>query len=184
MMSSPTKLFCLIGFRGAGKTSLGEQAAKALGWSFTDADKELSKELGVSLTEFIENNSIDKFRQEETRWLKSFLARPPTAQPQILALGGGGIESVALRQTLQNQAGLICIYLELGPEELWRRLSASPERLKVGELRDLAALSRLLALRRPYYEELAAYTLKNEGDTQVALGALTGILMEFWRGSR
>lgn len=178
------KIFCLIGFRGAGKTSLGERAANKLGWAFIDADRELSQELGIAIPDYILKNSLEKFRQEEFRWLNKFLAQSRSEEPLILALGGGGIESEALRQALQNQPDLLCIYLELGAEALWRRLSAEPERLKIGELRDLAALSRLLALRRPYYEELAAYTLKNEGDTQAALGALTGILMEFWRGSR
>jgi shikimate kinase len=62
---------------------------------------------------------------------------------------------------------------------LWERLKGQPERRKIGELRDPAALGALLAERRPGYEKVATHRLKKNDMTQ-ALIELKHLLRSLW----
>ena len=44
----------LVGFMGAGKTTIGRELAGRLGWRFVDADDELERRAGRSITSFFE----------------------------------------------------------------------------------------------------------------------------------
>jgi shikimate kinase len=78
----------LIGFMGAGKTSVGWRLAKKLGWKFIDLDEEIERSEGRPVAEIFRESGEAHFRQVERNCLKK-LSSSTTAQKSVMALGGG-----------------------------------------------------------------------------------------------
>jgi len=74
----------LVGFMGAGKTTIGKLLAKSLGFSFIDTDEELEKEEGMSIAQIFEKNGEEYFRELESEFIKNF-----RLSKCIIATGGG-----------------------------------------------------------------------------------------------
>lgn len=55
----------LIGFRGAGKTTLGKALAEALNLAFIDVDEEIEKREGRTIKEMVEKEGWSYFRHLE-----------------------------------------------------------------------------------------------------------------------
>lgn len=79
------KIIFLVGFMGAGKTTLGKKLAKALDYSFIDIDKEIAKKEGITISEIFEKEGENYFRLCE----KNAIEQLNTKQPSIVATGGG-----------------------------------------------------------------------------------------------
>ncbi|KAI9792364.1 MAG: 3-dehydroquinate dehydratase (3-dehydroquinase) [Piccolia ochrophora] len=112
---SPTALeksIFIIGMRGAGKTTAGAWAAHALGWSFTDLDNLLESETRCTIPELIERTGWDGFRSKELLVLQRAIRERSTGQ--VLACGGGVVESPEARQLLveHHRGGGIVLWLQ------------------------------------------------------------------------
>ncbi|MGZ3693760.1 MAG: shikimate kinase [Bdellovibrionota bacterium] len=156
------KKFYLIGFRGAGKTTLGQAIAAETREQFLDTDEIWEKRSGISINEFVEKNGIEAFRREEEKILRELDAN---ATATWIATGGGVVEWDSSLNLLRASKREI-IYVKVGAEEAWRRLKDSPERKKIGSLDSLGALSTLLEKRRPLYEEISTHTVENRVITE------------------
>jgi len=74
-----------LGMMGSGKTSIGSLIAKRLKLNFIDIDKEIEKELGMSVKRIFESKGEDYFRKyEEKITLKKL-----NLKSVVIALGGG-----------------------------------------------------------------------------------------------
>ena len=74
-----------LGMMGSGKSSIGSLVAKKLGLDFVDVDKEIEKELGLSISKIFETKGEDYFRKyEEKITLKKL-----NLKSVVIALGGG-----------------------------------------------------------------------------------------------
>src|SRR5688572_1252665 len=65
------KSIALLGLRGAGKSTVGKRAAKALGWAFVEVDKEIEREAGMSLGELFALHGEAHYRTLEARVLRA-----------------------------------------------------------------------------------------------------------------
>ena len=74
----------LVGFMGAGKTTIGKLLAKSLGFSFIDTDEEIEKEEGVSIAQIFENKGEKYFRKLESEFITNL-----RLSKCIIATGGG-----------------------------------------------------------------------------------------------
>ena len=82
---------CLIGFQGAGKTTVGRWLASHLSLDFFDLDDEILAHYSLaSIKAVFEMLGEPQFRKEERRWLAPILARPS----YVIALGGGAVEAL------------------------------------------------------------------------------------------
>ena len=155
----------LIGFMGAGKTTVGEALAARLGRRFVDVDREIERNTLVSISTLFAQRGEAKFRLAEQSAAVAALA---SAEPAVIALGGGALGAGPVRSALREQA--FAIHLEVEPDEAWRR---------VGGKRPLAQdEQRFVALhgeRLPVYEEAADATA---GDLDGATLAAAGIHAE------
>jgi shikimate kinase / 3-dehydroquinate synthase len=128
----------LIGFMGAGKSTLFDRVAKRLGRPGYDLDE------GAS--EFIFQHGMDRFRaQEMQRTLFSLEGRVPS----VFALGGGAVTSEEVRAELARSA--FTVLLDVDVETAWERARGSDRPLA----QDEAEFRRLYDDRALLYREVA-----------------------------
>lgn len=115
-----SKRIYLIGSRGCGKTSVGLGLAKRLGCSFIDTDAYLCEMQGKSVTEIVEAEGWDAFRDCES----AALIAATREKAQILATGGGMVLREQNRIFMREHG--VVIFIDVPASELARRLSADP----------------------------------------------------------
>ena len=98
--SQRDKSIFIIGMRGAGKTTTGGWAAKALGWSFVDLDVLLESTYGVSVSQMVEKEGWETFRANELNLLKKVMQEK--GKKHIFACGGGIVEIPEARNMLRS----------------------------------------------------------------------------------
>jgi shikimate kinase / 3-dehydroquinate synthase len=165
----------LVGFMGAGKSTLGAEAARRLGRPFVDLDRELEAELGAPVAEIFESRGEATFREAEEDLAVEALADP---EPAVLALGGGAVTSARVRDALRDRA--LTVLVEIDPDEAWRRVAGTGRPLA----RDEASFHALYAQRRPLYDEAADARADDADDVVLAAGGIhveTGALESLGR---
>ncbi len=158
------KHLALIGFMGAGKSTLGEEAARRLGRHFVDLDREVEKHALVSVSEFFATRGEAEFRAVEHRVACNAL---DADEPSVIALGGGALASEGTRRSLRDRA--LTVLLEVDVDDAWQRASTSDRPLAADEAR----FRSLYADRRPLYEETADATARDADDVVLAAGGIT-----------
>jgi shikimate kinase / 3-dehydroquinate synthase len=141
----------LIGFMAAGKTKAAEAIAERLGFGVIDTDVILERELGEPISSFFEREGEVEFRRREERLVVSALdalAGQVGGASSVVALGGGAIESEAVRRALREHMPVWC---DVDEETAWERARGSDRPLAA----DRQEFSRRFADRRPLYEEAA-----------------------------
>ena len=106
----------LIGMMGAGKSSVGRRLAARLGIPFVDADVEIEKAAGMTISEIFAAHGEPYFRAGETR----VIARLLESGPQILATGGGAFMNADTRTTIRAKG--ISVWLRATLDVLSRRI--------------------------------------------------------------
>jgi shikimate kinase len=137
----------LIGFMGAGKTSVGRALSERLGCHFQDLDDRIEAREGRTVADIFRDSGEAEFRRAEHAALQDVLAGTETST-LILALGGGAFVQPA-NASLLDRAATPTIYLDASVKELWRRCGADSV---VRPLRtDESAFRQLYEMRRPKY---------------------------------
>jgi shikimate kinase / 3-dehydroquinate synthase len=136
----------LIGFMGAGKTTLGRLAAHVLGRRFVDLDREIERSVQATIPELFEQRREAEFRVLEREATLSALLND---RPAVLALGGGAVEAKSILRTLREKA--LTVLVEVDPGTAWMRVGASARPLA----RDEERFRELFARREPVYAEAA-----------------------------
>jgi 3-dehydroquinate synthetase/shikimate kinase len=156
----------LIGFMGVGKTTLGMQLADRIGRPFFDLDREIERSLRRSIPDLFRREGEAQFRIVEA---ERTLATLRFDRPSVLALGGGAIETAAIREALRKYALTVLIEVEL--DEAWERVQQSSRPL----VKDREQFQELYERRRSLYEEAADVRARDADD--IVLAAL-GIRIE------
>ena len=139
-------MICLVGFMGAGKsTALVELAAHGL--HSVDADSLIEERAGRSIPGIFEEEGEATFRELEQEVVIEALADPSI---DVLALGGGAVESEAIRESLAVDAHTV-VWLEISAEASWRRVRHSKRPLA----RDENAFRALFDRRQALYDSVA-----------------------------
>src|SRR5579864_2179824 len=79
----------LVGFMGAGKTSVGRLLADQLGWEFVDLDAVIEAREGLSVPQIFREHGERGFREREHVALRGVLAELNRNTAAVIALGGG-----------------------------------------------------------------------------------------------
>ena len=108
----------LVGFMGAGKTTVGQALAERLGWRFADLDQLIEAREGRTVPQIFEQEGERGFREFEQMVLTDLLNGG--SKFLVLALGGGAFVSPKVREILRSR-GVSAIWLDAPAEELFRR---------------------------------------------------------------
>jgi shikimate kinase len=146
---------CLVGMPGSGKSTVGRQLARSLGWRFLDSDTEIERELGHSIKEHFEWFGEASFRDVE----QAVIARiASSADTLVLATGGGAVLRPANRLALRQSTCKV-IYLRTQVDDLLKRLRHDTQRPLLQGTDPAARLKELFAARDPLYTEVAGYVV-------------------------
>ena len=111
-----------LGMMGSGKSSIGSLVAKKLDLNFVDVDKEIEKELGLSISKIFETKGEDYFRKFEEKITLKILKIHST----VVSLGGGAfVNKVIRKEVLKNH---ISFWLNWNDEILINRIKNSKKR--------------------------------------------------------
>jgi shikimate kinase len=155
----------LIGFMGAGKSSVGRALGEQLGWTFEDLDERIERRERRQVPEIFRDSGESGFRRAEHAALRELLKELRAGVERIVALGGGAFVQKHNARLIEA-GGVSTVFLDAGVEELWRRCRQQAERQGIERplLGNLASFRKLYEARRPRYLK-ASFRQATDGKT-------------------
>lgn len=165
----------LVGFMGTGKSSVGREVARLLGYGFVDTDDLIVRNTGRKIPEIFETDGESGFRQLETGVLKDL----SNAYRQVVSTGGGIVLSEENRN-LVNRLGFV-VWLTASEEETLRRVARSDDRPLINCDDPSARLQRLMKDRNPLYDGVADLSIDSTelSISEVAYGVVESARVYF-----
>jgi shikimate kinase len=150
-MTAPA--IALVGFMGAGKSSVGMALAHRLRQPFVDTDALIVEQMGPIADLFAAQGEA-AFRALERDVVVRVLGKM-SAMPSVVALGGGAVTSADIRAALATVPHVVWLTAPVGV--LFARASEGGRPLAADE----ASFRRLLGEREPLYGEVATVRVDN-----------------------
>src|ERR1700674_5504219 len=107
----------LVGFMASGKSSVGQELARRLGWDFVDLDARIESRERQTVPAIFRDRGELGFRLAETRAPRDLLPEP-LKRNRVVALGGGAFVQERNRELLRQWPS---VFLEATVPELWQR---------------------------------------------------------------
>jgi shikimate kinase len=155
--TEPTRRVFLIGFMGAGKTSVGQALARRLGYAFLDLDEVIERRQQRSVAAIFAEHGEAAFRRMESAALQEILEAGTASRGDegsgnglIVASGGGAFAQPENWRALER-AGAISVLLDAPLKELRRRCENDPKARPLA--RDEQMFAQLYEQRRGAYEQ-------------------------------
>lgn len=137
----------LVGHMGCGKSTLGRMLAQALDMTFVDADDEIARAAGKSITDIFQDHGEQEFRAGEER----VLSRLMQSEAKIIATGGGAFVSPKTRAEIQRRG--VSIWLNVGISELVERTAKRNHRPLLHNRDPFEVFKTLSRERNPLYAQ-------------------------------
>ena len=147
----------LIGFMGAGKSTIARNLQKELGMELVEMDERIVKEQGMSINDIFKTKGEDGFRDIESQ-----LVIDLGKQDKAIVSCGGGV--VIRPENVKNmkKSGKI-IYLTAKPETILDRVKDSTQRPLLNGHMNVEYINELMSMRKDFYEEAADYKVATDG---------------------
>lgn len=156
---------------GAGKTTIGRQIARLLGFDFYDSDREIEERTGVAIPLIFELEGEKGFRQRE----KKIIADLTIKTNIVLATGGGAVLEKDNQMALKRSGTIV--YLCAGIDDLLERTSKDKNRPLLQTDNPRKKLQSILTEREPIYRELADIIFEtNKMTVHTAVKELEGLI--------
>jgi shikimate kinase len=148
-------LIILIGFRGTGKTTVGELLAQRCGCPFVDTDQRICQIKGASITTIVEREGWEGFRRCEEEVLRDLA----DATGSVVATGGGAVLHRQVWPELKKYATIV--WLTADTAILMQRIGrdAPDNRPSLSGKGVVEEMAQILAEREPLYRELAHFSI-------------------------
>jgi shikimate kinase len=143
----PPSRVILVGFMGAGKTSVGAELARLLGWPFEDLDDRIQSCEGRTIEEIFRDSGEAEFRRCEHMALRDLLAESES-NCRVIALGGGAFAQPGNASLLRDR-NIPSVFLDAPVQELFRR--CQKQELNRPLRQNEAQFRNLYDMRRPLY---------------------------------
>jgi shikimate kinase len=170
----------LVGFMGCGKSSVARALAARLHGEAVDLDQRIEARVGTTIAQLFATRGEEEFRRIETEALEEILdgTRGHASTPTLVATGGGIVTREENRNLLKAAAarGVLVVYLRAAPDVLAERIRRQPglrpliDGERVLDLQETRArVEELLAMRAPWYEEVANYVVDSGASSADAI---------------
>lgn len=146
----------LVGPMGSGKTAVGKQLAKLLGYPFIDSDHEVEQTTGADIPRIFELEGEEGFRRRERETIAQLVQRSGI----VLATGGGAVLDAGSRALLKSHGWVA--YLETSAAQQANRSARTRHRPLLFGHDPEQRLAALLAVREPLYREVADYVTRTD----------------------
>lgn len=147
-------LIILVGYRGVGKTTIGKQLARSLGYAFCDTDEEVVRLEGEDIASIVVRFGWQGFRSKEY----SVLQRLKKLTRTVVATGGGAIEHGDIWPELQRHHAVV-IWLHATQHVILRRINQDSyslrQRPSLTDEVQAQEIITMLAKRNPLYRRAA-----------------------------
>ena len=159
-MSTVKQNIFLIGFMGAGKSTVARELVEKLGFPLIEMDEQIVKEQGMPIRAIFETKGEAYFRDLETKLIRSLSGQEPT----VVSCGGG----VAMRQEnvdSMKESGKV-VFLTATPQTIYGRVKDSGDRPILNGHMNVDYIAGLMEKRRPMYEKAADIVVATDGKTK------------------
>ena len=157
----------LIGFMGAGKSTVASALSELTGSPVMEMDEVIAERAGMTIPEIFRTKGEAAFRQMETGLLRELSSEG--ASPVIVSCGGGA----ALKDenvSLMKSGGLI-VLLSVKPETVLERISGDGNRPVLAACKTQEDVKALMKTRLPYYEKAAHFVVAVDDRTPGEIAA-------------
>jgi len=137
----------LVGFMGAGKTTVGRALGRRLGLKFEDLDDRIQQREGKTIEEIFRESGEAEFRKAETSALRAVLAELGSSTG-VVALGGGAFVQPE-NSALLEAAAVHSVFLDAPADELLRRCERESKERPLRQ--NAEQFCELYEMRRPAY---------------------------------
>ncbi len=144
------KNLILIGFMGAGKTTVGRLLAREREYAFVDTDERIGREQGREIPKIFEQEGEEYFRDLETRLLECMQT---DTQKSVISVGGGMPVRSRNRELLRSLGCVI--YLQASKETILSRVRDDGSRPMLSGMDLDARVSELMRARGAFYHQAA-----------------------------
>ena len=130
---------------GAGKSSIGIELSKYLGFEFYDTDMMIELEQNIKISQIFSTYGEEYFRNLET----VMISKVSSFSRSVISTGGGSIQNVDNLAKLKQNG--VVFYLKANPETLFERVKDDANRPLLQTENPLAILKELLLKREKNY---------------------------------
>lgn len=150
------KNIALTGFMGTGKSRVGRELAKRLGWRLIDVDTEIEKQEGMKISDIFARFGEPRFRDIEAEIVRQVAGKSSV----VISTGGGVVLREENLEALRKGCHVVC--LGATPETILKRTSGNTNRPLLQVDDPLAKIKDMLSDRAPFYEK-ADITVDTDG---------------------
>lgn len=141
------KNIVLTGFMGAGKTEVGRELSRVLGWKVIDVDDEIVKARSMTINDIFSALGEPAFRDIEADMIR----KVSRSRNVIISTGGGAVLRQENMDVLREHGVIVCLWAS--PETILRRISGNNDRPLLQVEDPLKKIRELLEFRKPFYEK-------------------------------
>lgn len=162
----------MVGLMGCGKSAIGRRLAAKLAIPFVDADEEIERAAGQSISDIFATHGEAHFREGERKVIQRLL----TQGPQVLATGGGAFMSAETRAAVRERG--LSIWLKAELPVLMRRVGKRNTRPLLKTDDPEAVMRRLMAERYPVYAEADLIVESRDVAHEVIVDEIVSAILE------
>jgi len=144
------KNIILTGFMGVGKTSVGLQLAKDLGYTFVDTDTLIEADQNMTITDIFAKFGEPFFREVESKIIHKVMQ----GESQVVSTGGGAVIRDLNREAFRKAGFVVCLMAR--PEIIFDRIKHETHRPLLQTPDPLAKIKELLDSRAKFYAQADA----------------------------